>query len=97
MVSPRVQSWALILFSINMLPLGDIIQKYNVHFHCYGDDTQLYISIKPGNWSDIEAFHSCGTEIQYWMSNLIMGLQKENKHWLVSVISQLLLNPQLET
>ena len=54
-----------ILFSIYMLPLGDIIRKYNVNFHCYADDTQLYIPIKPGDQSNITALHNCITEIKY--------------------------------
>ena len=39
-----------IVFSLYMVPLGSILRKYGVLFHCYADDAQIYLPFK---WKDI--------------------------------------------
>ena len=35
--------------SINLHPLGHIIQKHNVTFHCFVNDTQIYVPLELNN------------------------------------------------
>ncbi len=51
-----------VLFTLYMLPLGNIIRKHGVSFHCYADDTTLYISSRPGETHQIEKLMECIVE-----------------------------------
>ncbi len=52
-----------LLFMLYMLPSGSIIRKHGVSFHCYADDTQLYISSWPGETHQIEKLMECIVDI----------------------------------
>ena len=58
-----------LLFSIYLLPLGDIIRQHNLTYHIYADDVQLYLAFHPGTVpSTAESFEHCIQDIRSWMT-----------------------------
>ncbi len=66
-----------------MLPLGNILRKHGVSFHCYADDTQLYISSRPSETHQIEKLMECIVDIKYWMTNNFSLLNSEKAEVLI--------------
>ncbi len=68
-----------LLFSIHMLPLPNIIRKYGISFHCYADDTQLYISTIPYETSKLSELTECVKNVKDWMTNNFLLLNSDKK------------------
>ena len=60
-----------------MLPLGAVIRKYGINFHCYADDTQLYLSMKPDEIVHLPKIETCLQDVKSWMANNFLLLEND--------------------
>ena len=72
-----------LLFSVYMLPIGNIIRKHNILFHSYADDTQLYLPLKPGTAGNVSNLLSCLSEIKDWMAQNFLQLNESKTEILI--------------
>ena len=72
-----------ILFLIYMLPLGHIIRRHGLHFHCYADDTQLYISTKTITPAILSNLTDCISDIKNWMTRNFLKLNSNKTETII--------------
>ena len=46
-------------FTLYMLLLGNILRKHSINFHCYEEDTQLYLSMKSNETNQLAKLQAC--------------------------------------
>ena len=70
-----------ILFTLYTTPLGAIARKYQLNFHLYADDTQLYMAFKPNNAESlpliISNIQNCVIDIKSWMTANMLQLNMD--------------------
>ena len=72
-----------VLFNLYMLPLGPILQKNNIAYHSYADDTQLYIALSSDDYTPINTLCQTIEQINDWMCQNFLQLNKDKTEIIV--------------
>ena len=83
---------APILYLLYTSPLGDIVRQYNMSYHFYADDTQLYMSFNSLSGDDqaysVSQVESSVRDIDCWMSCNKLKLYRDKMELLVKLSVQ---------
>lgn len=72
-----------ILFSLYMLPLGSVIARHNLAFHCYADDVQIYLPVMPTTSDALEALIDCVADIKQWLGENFLHLNEDKTEYIL--------------
>jgi hypothetical protein len=66
-------------------PIGEICCQHDLLYHCYADDTQVYIAILPKEtWLDVsKKLEACLADISTWMSANMLKLNQEKTELII--------------
>ena len=60
-----------------------LLKKYDINFHCYADDVQLYLSFKPNETNKISKLQACLQDIKIWMTRNFLLLNSDKTEVIV--------------
>ena len=66
-------------------PIGEIIRRHNLKYHCYADDSQVYMTFKKtDDWDRVSSsVEACVDEISAWMRANMLKLNQAKTEMIV--------------
>jgi len=73
-----ITPWVVIQWNLLFVRINGLLNIDLVNYHCYADDLQLYLPIKPDDDFSLDNLFTCLKEVKTWMTNNSLQLN-ENK------------------
>uniref|UniRef100_A0A8C6NT99 Reverse transcriptase domain-containing protein n=1 Tax=Nothobranchius furzeri TaxID=105023 RepID=A0A8C6NT99_NOTFU len=70
-----------LLFSIYLLPLGNILNQHGLSYHIYADDCQLYVEMDEKNAGSKLA--ACMADVKGWLAFIFLKLNEKKSEFIV--------------
>ena len=74
------------MYTINVAPLPNVINKHSINYHCYADDTQIYIQSANTTTAVQEAItriQDCITDVSNWMSRHALKINENKTEFII--------------
>ena len=83
----KLSNFCIFVQRIKLLLVFEIVKTYLPEVHCYGDDTQAYISFSSNLKSDpflaIKSMENCISDIRLWILNDCLKLNDDKTEFLI--------------
>ena len=80
-----------LLYTMYSKPIGEICRRHNMLYHCYADDTQIYLSVKRPNTvrHAVRCIEACLADMKSWMKSNMLKLNDQKTEFAIFSTRQL--------
>ena len=74
------------MYTIYVAPLANVINKHSINYHCYADDTQIYIQCANNTTAVQEAItriQDCITDVSKWMGRNALKINEDKTEFII--------------
>ena len=82
---PQGSVLGAIMYTIYVAPLANVINKYSINYHCYADNTQIYLQCANNTTAVQEAItriQDCITDVSNWMSRSALKINEDKTEFI---------------
>ena len=71
------------LYCVYTKPIGDIVARHGMQYHCYADDIQIYVMVDESIVTALKKVELCVPEVAAWLTKTLLKLNRETSEAIV--------------